>query len=144
MFLINFLLIFVDDSLQSLIVNIEKLHQPPSSPKRLLCLGINNYGVSSPNIVPVEVLVFVDLIFLRSSCCQAEINDRKIFPLWIRVLHSLDSLLIFKQILISIFRVSVDILVLPNRPELLFLFRPRHRILSLLLLDLLIRVNLHP
>lgn len=67
--LINLHLIFLNDRFERFIRNIKELHEPLSPPKDLFGLCVDDDSVSSSDIVSVEWLIGVHLIFFWTSGC---------------------------------------------------------------------------
>lgn len=138
--LVDLNLVFFDDGFQWFVRDVKEFHEAFSTPENLFVLGIEDDGIAPSNIVPVEGLMGVDLVFFRTPCGQAEVDDGELFLERIWIFDALDSLAVFDDVLIDILRISVDFFELSDCPKLFTLFCPRNRVPLFLELDLLVRV----
>ena len=142
-FFINDFLVFFNYSFKGLIWNIKEFNEAFSTPKDLFSFGIGYKGVSSADIVAIEWVFGVDLIFLRASGCQAEVDDGEIFVFGVVIFDHFDGFLIFEYILVCIGGVGVDFFEWSNLSKLFFSFCSFDGVLSFFDLMFLIGFQLH-
>jgi hypothetical protein len=133
----------VDDGVQRPIGDVEELDQSLPAPLGLLGLAVEHEGVAAADVVAVEGLVGVDLVLLRTACGQAEVDDRQLLLLRVGVLDRLEGLGVFLHAGVHAVGVGDHLLELTGSAELLLAFCALDRVVLVLVLDLLVRFQLH-
>lgn len=114
--------IFILDGLQPSFANIKELLQTLSTNHSRFVIFVDNKCIASSDIVSIEWLFNIDLIFIRSSCIETKISNYYFLVLWMLIGDHLESVAIFLGSLIKLGGVSIDLFELTNCPKFLFLF----------------------
>lgn len=136
--MVDAFLVFLNDGFDGLIRDVEKFNQPLSTPVVFLLLHIHHHSVASPHIISIKWLSRVNIVFLRSSGCQTEINYGKFFVFGMGIFDCFDGLAVFVDVLVHIPRVGEYLLDFTRSLELFLPLRPLDGVLLLLLLKLLV------
>lgn len=121
-----------------MLADIKKFDQSFSAPSDLLGIFIEYEGISSSDIISVEGLMRVDLIFLWSACSYTEVNNVKVFELGMTCFDNLKGLAILAYRFIDFSWISQNFFLLSHCPELLLSFGSFYKISRIVLLDFLI------
>ena len=95
-------------------------------------------GVTSSDVVAIEGLLRVDLVFLWTSGCEAVIDDVEFFVFGMTIFDDFDGFVVLVDILIDILWLGVDGFELSDCSELFISFGSFDWVFLFFDLDLLI------
>ena len=136
--LVDGFLVFFNYSFDGFIRDVKEFDESLSAPQTFFGLVVVDNGVTSSDVVAIEGLLRVDLVFLWTSGCEAVIDDVEFFMFGMTIFDDFDGFVVLVDILIDILWLGVDGFELSDCSELLISFGSFDWVFLFFDLDLLI------